>query len=172
MGEPTEQFENLMSNMENQIADRVRALRSAIIEMDRGIENLKAMIENAEITDRRDRMRALTGVQEVFDDTNMEETQSEEPFVLPEGLKFTANNIYEGTSEEDNNPSPLREPKSSKPSQHSSVLRQPSKDASNEESGENLSTIMPAGVNQSFQGSSAPLLCTSLIEYYLDSSNF
>ncbi|KAB8296896.1 hypothetical protein EYC80_002305 [Monilinia laxa] len=102
------------------------------------------------MADRIDRLRALTGQQEVYDNTDMKETQAEteEPFVLPEGFKIHAHHIYEGTSEEDNTPptAPISRSKKSK-QRRNTPKPQWKEDSSGDTAG------MRAGMNQSFQDS-------------------
>ncbi|KAF7879419.1 hypothetical protein EAF04_000615 [Stromatinia cepivora] len=115
------------------------------------------------MSDRIDRLRALTGQQEVYHNPKMEETQAEgeDAFVLPEGFTITAHHVYEGTSEEDNTP-PTRASKSKKSKQRSNVREQQWEEDAEEDGAENLTARMRAGMNQSQYGSSAPLLYPEL----------
>ncbi|KAI9645802.1 hypothetical protein NHQ30_005236 [Ciborinia camelliae] len=119
------------------------------------------------MADRIDRLRALTGQKEVYDDSGMEETQQEvgDAFVLPEGYKIVAHNIYEGTSEEDNTPpaaQTTKSNKSNKSNQRRNVPEQMWRGDSDGGSGENLTAKMRAGMNEGLHGSSAPLLYPEL----------
>ncbi|KAF7901853.1 uncharacterized protein EAF01_007151 [Botrytis porri] len=113
------------------------------------------------MNDRFDRLRALTGQQEVYDNPEMEETQteSEDAFVLPEGFTIKAHNIYEGTSEEENSPP---QSKSEKSKQRNNVPEQYQNEDLEFDDGENITARMRAGMNQHHYGSSAPLLYPEL----------
>lgn len=109
------------------------------------------------MADRIDRLRALTGEQEVYDNSFTEETQPEveDAFVLPEGYKISsARNIYDGTSEEDNTPVPAQAKKLGKSKQRSNDSQQQRQG----DSGNRPSARIQAGMNQHQYGSSAPLL--------------
>lgn len=110
------------------------------------------------MNDRVDRFRALTGQQEVYDNPDMEEpqTESEDAFVLPEGFTIKAQNIYEGTSEEEDSP-PQSKP--GKSEQRSNAPQQYQNEDHEFDDGENATARMRAGMNQYQYGSSAPLLC-------------
>lgn len=112
------------------------------------------------MNDRVDRLRALTGQQEVYDNPDKAETQteSEDAFVLPEGFTIKAHNIYEGTSEEEDSPPQLR-PGNSK--HRSNVPEQYQNEDLEFDNGENITARMRAGMNEHHYGSSAPLLCMS-----------
>ncbi|KAF7949015.1 hypothetical protein EAE96_008191 [Botrytis aclada] len=113
------------------------------------------------MNDRLDRLRALTGQQEVYDNPDMEETQteSEDTFVLPEGFTIKVHNVYEGTSEEEDSP-PQSKPGKSK--QRSNVSEQYQNEDLEFDDGENITARMRAGMNQHHYGSSAPLLYPEL----------
>ncbi|KAF7930238.1 hypothetical protein BELL_0073g00070 [Botrytis elliptica] len=113
------------------------------------------------MNDRVDRFRALTGQQEVYDNPDMEETQteSEEAFVLPEGFTIKSHNIYEGTSEEEDSPPQSNAGKSK---QRSNVPEQHQNEDLQFDDGENITAGMRAGMNQHHYGSSAPLLYPEL----------
>ncbi|ATZ54582.1 hypothetical protein BCIN_10g05730 [Botrytis cinerea B05.10] len=113
------------------------------------------------MNDRVDRFRALTGQQEVYDNPDMEEpqTESEDAFVLPEGFTIKAQNIYEGTSEEEDSP-PQSKP--GKSEQRSNAPQQYQNEDHEFDDGENATARMRAGMNQYQYGSSAPLLYPEL----------
>ncbi|ESZ98015.1 hypothetical protein SBOR_1546 [Sclerotinia borealis F-4128] len=116
------------------------------------------------MADRIDRLRALTGQQEVYDNTSMEETQGEveDTLSLPEGYTFRAHNVYEGTSEEDDTPPPPRAPNLKKSNKRNKVPQPQWKEDSDWDGGDNMTARMRAGMNQSLHGSSAPLLYPEL----------
>ncbi|CAD6442831.1 d7b7b35d-8a93-49ab-8a4f-0ef94b5017f3 [Sclerotinia trifoliorum] len=115
------------------------------------------------MSDRIDRLKALTGQEEVYDNYNMEETQAEgeDAFVLPEGFTITAHHVYEGTSEEDNTP-PRQASKPKKSRKGSNAREQQWKEDAEEDGADNLTARMRAGMNQNQYGSSAPLLYPEL----------
>ncbi|QSZ30659.1 hypothetical protein DSL72_000217 [Monilinia vaccinii-corymbosi] len=119
------------------------------------------------MADRIDRLRALTGQQDVYDITDLEETQAdetEEPFVLPEGFKIRARHVYEGTSEQEDDapPSSAQAQESMKAKHRGNALETQWGEDSNWDDGENMTARMRAGTHQSLHGSSAPLLYPEL----------
>ena len=103
--------------------------------------------------DRIKRLRALTGQQEVYDNPNTVETLAEVEYTLPAGYRIRAHNIYEGSSEdEDQAPTTVSAPASNQ-------FVELSHQQWGEESDESMTARMQAALNKSQYGTSAPLLC-------------
>ncbi|KAA8568687.1 hypothetical protein EYC84_007688 [Monilinia fructicola] len=104
------------------------------------------------MANRIDRLRALTGQQEVYDYPNTKETQTEieEPFVLPEGFKIHARHIYEGSSEEDNTPPTARTPILNTSKRRRNAPKSQRKVYSSGDGGEDMTAGTHSGMNQRF----------------------